>query len=50
VNRLGWLLFDVALLARRYRRAGTHRTARDYSWGRALQAMAERGRHRAVWA
>ena len=41
MNRLGWLIFDVALVVHRYRRHGAHRpnALRDFSWGAAIRGM-----------
>lgn len=39
MNRLGWLLFDVALIVRRYRYRSPRRQPRDFTWGQAIRAM-----------
>lgn len=39
MNRLGWLLFDVALAAHRYRRRGARRVRRDLAWETVIKNM-----------
>lgn len=48
MNRLGWTLFDVALLVRRYAYRGARRQRRDWQWGAAIKLMA--AHRQGVWA